>query len=481
MPYLQEQRSQLVEVEGFVDWLGSVPTTGPIVRNVLGYSEAQYGWRSTGETQAAISALDSFSGDANWANSLSVAESLDRIERSYSHPVVRGPSAPVHDRDYSLIECKPDVIITETFSDPGLSVPKSIIQCPVWINAVTYPSLPSDADLRAVGGNLLRASTPTQPYSNMSQFFGELRQFGSGFSVPSTMPDHVWEAPGAVGEVLRFRQGGKLVGSGYLAGQFAWLPFFGEIIAGLEAMASSEHLLDQYLRDSSKLVRRTNERTTYTGASSVPLTISGSGKTAATPRYNTASAEGVTVQVGWIPTLGNSGWRLKSDNELTVSRVDSYRTSALWEYFAHDPEGNLGYLRSFAQKARLLLGDPLVSYKTLWELTPWTWFSDWFFNFGSFLSYQESVATDNLAARRACTVFESTINIVYRGEAYWTRYGSYNKQRPAHVTATVRRQKRRGGNPYDMGIDLSGFSTQKWFILGALGLAKAPGKPGWVP
>jgi hypothetical protein len=148
----------------------------------------------------------------------------------------------------------------------------------------------------------------------------------------------------------------------------------------------------------------------------------------------------------------------------------------MYEYFVADPDGFAGKINEHAQKAKYLLGDPLISLSTLWELTPWTWLSDWSYNLGGLLSFQESVAQDSLVARRCSTVFESRISVVTHWDPYYSApFGRVDTSGNCISQLNYRWQRRLAGSPYDMGIDWSGFSPQKWFILGALGLTKAPG------
>lgn len=439
-------------------------------------SRSQYGWRSAGEQKASREALAAIQKGATWSDTTSVIAALDRVERSMSSPLIRDPSnLPVHNRDY-----------VESVSDgsPSVGTLGDRNKTPVWTITSLHksdisrtPALPTESEIRTRGGDQLRASRPAAPSSNLFQWFGELRQFGDLTSVPTDIPKSVWERPGIRGEIERFRRGGQAAGSAHLAGQFGWLPFVGELFNVLGAIGESERILDQYLRDSGKLVKRSRSDTLVADAVTVNHGTSG---TNAIGSWGSSTFSGLGVQgsVLSMKGYGNSNYRFRY--QTTISRKLVQRSGALWEYFAADPDRVLGKLRRRAQESKAILGDPLLSLSTLWELAPWSWLADWRFDFGSLLSFQESVATDSLAARRSYTILEEDVQVHTRVEPWYSTKGSwvYQQTTPGNGFASRRTQIRRAGSPYDMGINWSGFSTQQWFILGALGLTKAPGIPG---
>lgn len=444
-------------------------------RSTLSMSTAgQYGFRSAGERQASTTALAAVQKNSTWSDTQSVIKALERQERSMTNPLIRDPADHVvNRRDYQTRSergASPTITIKYNgFPDSSNS------QCnPLFSTSISdLPDVMDEEQQRVVGGQLLRQSRPASPVANLNQWFGELRQFGSGFSVPTKMSDATWNKPGALGEIQRFRKAGTTVGSGYLASQFGWLPFFGELVSSLEAMANSEKHFDQYARDSGRLIRRSSSRTIVNDAQSYTGSIAGSGNGNAV-YTNTHSLLGVRVVNGFTKSLGHANFR--TDFKTTVTVNETVRAGGLWEYFAADPHGIAGSLRASSQKAKLLLGDPLLSYATLWELAPWSWLVDWKFNFGSFLSFQESIATDSLASRRTYSVYERRISAMTHWYPYQVAGSVVLDDAPTSVSETTF-QRRVKGTPYDMGIDQSGFSSQQWFILGALGLSKGPGIP----
>lgn len=471
MPYVDDNKYEPEMVELFYHYAGGTPVSRGV--HPKSYVLAnQYGWRSIGESEAAHAALESLQGSTTWKDTFTVIEAFDRIERATSNPLIRSPyDDTVNDRDFTE-RTSNGKVVQSTVGDPGNPFHFADNLFVTYLTG-DFPSLPTENTQRVEGAEILRSARPTRPHSNLTQWFGELRQFGDLTNVTTKIRPQDLNTPGFRGEVERFRQGGAAVGGAYLAGQFGWVPFFGELLNALEVCANSDALINQFVRDSGKLVRRSRERVlkqeVYTGNG----TLNG----ASSYNHRTLNYDGIGVQVGWRPGYMSS--RLSTTFESTVTVTDKLRAGATWEYFVADPNGSLGRIREFNQRAKLLLGDPLLSYSTLWELAPWSWLVDWHTDIGGLLSFQESVAEDSLVARRAYTSVLRDIDVVTRHDNYhYNTTGTWVGDAPiAHSTASLRQVRRRQGSPYDMGIDWTGYTTQQWFILGALGLTNAPGIP----
>lgn len=321
------------------------------------YSAAdQYGWRSKGEAAASKDALAAIVQNATWSDTTSVVAAYDRMYAAMDAPLIRNASnTQCHERRYTEREVTgvQPVIKYRLPWESNWTTVRPIFQSSTY----SEPAIASDSDIRAVGGNLLRASRPTKPVTNMTQWFGELRQFGSGFSVLTKLPK---SPPSKVGNLRvkdmfkanATRKGNyvnaplKTVGTSYVAGQFAWLPFFGELIKAIEVVANSDAVLDQFVVDSGKLVRRSRSRTTYSDAKSYSGNLTGIGSPSAYVS-NGASLLGTGVQTGARLSDGNPDFGLSFDT--TVIRREGYRSGASWEYFVADPIGAVQSMKKQAQ------------------------------------------------------------------------------------------------------------------------------------
>lgn len=476
MPYVNESKDDTISVP---PEMGNVPAH--MIQST--HTAAQYGYRSIGEEDAAYAATTK--SNRQWADTISTIAAYDRLERATSNPVVRGTGLVAHERRYSEQRTQSAMPIVSTkvvWNRPGYPSTTNYVDGQLCLRAdITSMDLPiSDSAIRSQGGSMLRESRPTKSHANLGQWFGELHEFGGMFNVPRELPGELQKYSGTkLNELRRFREGGRAVGSGYLAGQFGWLPFVGEVINSLDSIANSTGIVDDFVRNSAKLIKRSNRKELGVSVD----TAQGSFQVGSGSSSFTRAGVGFNLYKGTSQSFYGFNSKLYVDYNATVTQRSQLRTSAIFEYFASDPQGFLGTANSYAQKAKILLGDPLVSLGTFWELAPWSWAIDWHFNLGSLLSYQESVATDGLVMHRGSTVYENVAQVI----VHWTPRLDYYAPDPYYKstldsvsgnlisTATKRTQVRLTSSPYDMGVNWSGYSARQWFILGSLGLAKAPG------
>lgn len=419
----------------------------------------QYGWRSAGELDAAYADLNAISSSTRWKDTITVIEAMDRVERAMTNPLLldRG-ERPVHERTYVSQER------TYGFCDyANPAQPKKKTRAVFYLVEPNLSSdFPTDSYLVARGGELMRASRPTQPHANLGQWLGELRDFGSLFR-----------------SGLSTRNPAKIAGGGYLNLQFGWRPFIDDLRRAAEAVLEADDILRKFYEDSAKLNKRNREVIlTQETSNSARVAIS------ANPSNYGNSWNSTTISsvVGGISCRFLGGWGSSAPRgsfQLTVTNVVSLRTFAMFEYFAHDPKNFAERQASYAQKARILLGLTLTP-DLIWELTPWSWLADWWFDIGGFLSYQVSVQEDSLVARQSGAIVEKkAVGIancfVSFNSPYTAPSGLYA---PNFCTPTFEwnKQRRLPMGPYGFGPTWS-LTPSQWAIVGALGLTKAPRTP----
>lgn len=421
----------------------------------------QYGWRSRGEEKAARDDLFNVQKSARWKDTTRIILAMDRIERALTNPLIRSQIGwDVHERTYSVTEY-------DQYVSPPWKLTTSGIEYFHFTPSFTLgftpnTSLLSDSEIRTQGGTMLRNSRPTMPHASLGQWLGELRDFKSLFRSAN----------------LRTPKGqGKAVGGGYLSWQFGWAPFLGDLQKSAEAILDSSSIINKFLEESLKIQHRTREVSIRYEAYDV-TNMSNIGNNADYGQYIETTNHGTpfgTVNLGFRKSIGYD--QIRSNSACTVVVNERLKTFAKFEYFAYDPDGFLGRLASYEQKARHLLGlnlDPALA----WELTPWSWMIDWWLDIGGFLSYQVSVEEDSLACRQSGVVYNRSYDIILRPNVYSSVPGlQISKIDPEQAWNPVWQtsyQRRLPGSPYDMGIDWSGFSAKRWFILGSLGLTKGP-------
>jgi hypothetical protein len=251
------------------------------------------------------------------------------------HKILHHPSM-----DGTLMSGSPPVAVKKFTAFPtGLapSVPDPRAQWPAY----------NSVDLQTLAWEIAQKTNPSLPHVSLPTFFGELKD----------LPD-----------LLRNRGLGLLqkVSSGYLSWRWVAAPMIRDLRNLLSfSNACRKRFMELQKLNSGKPLRKR-------------VTLS-KDRIDGPKEYITMHSEGVVF----------SGWR-----------QNSY-TSEVWgscEYVV-PPGGSLPG-NDFAKPDGLLdrLNAGITSHEalaTLWELTPWSWFADWFFRIGDFIA-----ATNNTLGLR---------------------------------------------------------------------------------
>jgi len=319
---------------------------------------------------------------------------------------------------------------------------------PLRPTGVIYPlwpdnyALSSDA-LNALGNKWIGLVAPTNSEAALAQFFAELKTDG--------LPK-LYEAI----EFLR-RPSIRNAGGAYLSEQFDWVPFKNDIQQAAKAVLQATAKLKQFARDSGKSVRRKRHIGSVSGTKFI-------GNDGSEPGFAAANHANVTSSM-------LSDWGLTT----TVDKytVDSWFSGA-FTYHLAAAGSLLQNADKYEQLANHLLGTDF-NINTLWQITPWSWLTDWFVDVGGFL--------------RNVNLFHSSDNLVLR-YGYVMSHCVAERQRTmaglkpvsggsvslAVVTSTARTEWkiRQRATPYGFGLLTDSFSSHQWAILGALGMTKAP-------
>lgn len=419
----------------------------PSVRTQRGYRSGPL----SPEEKSAIRQADA-TGVVNTATAIDTLEKIERATSSTPCRVAR--PFIVNERDFTSLTRSPArVDYDKSYRSSGVDYSWSG-NTYVALSNIRSPWGRIDPDsFRAEAGAIMRAMTPTKPEFNLTRFVFELRDTNQLFRID----------PNALAEF----------GGTYLKYQFGVSPTVSDIKSGAEAVVKADQIFGQYLRDVSQEVYRSRTRILdrQVGTVSTSKLIPGLG---------------VGVNDVWLrDDTGNFRWRVLTLNTpdhgptnvnssmlLDYSATRTVHAFSTFEYFVGDPDGFLGRLEGYVQKAKQVLGGGLDA-PTTWELTPWSWLVDWFFDIGGFLQYQQLVADNGIVANRSG--FTVTDDIV--GALTLTPRGSGSTiRRPAYSGIRLKESFRRPGSPYSMDLNwnLSGF---QWSILGALGLTKGPRVP----
>jgi hypothetical protein len=106
----------------------------------------------------------------------------------------------------------------------------------------------------------------------------------------------------------------------------------------------------------------------------------------------------------------------------------------------------------------------------VWNLAPWSWAADWFFNVGDVLSNVTDWATDGLVMKYGYMMEHTrSVNTYY--------YSGFTGLKSGHAVPTplslvVETKQRRKANPFGFGLTWGGLSPRQLSILAALGITK---------
>lgn len=311
-------------------------------------------------------------------------------------------------------------------------------------------SLPSHDKIVLDGTRAVRATVPTTQQAVLSQFLLELRE---------RLP-HLYGTT-----LLRSGVGAREIGDEYLNSKFGIDPLVSDVKKIGHSILNFNKLIKDFQKKSGTNVHR---RLTLYNISSIPYpSIRGipSGSSIYMSRPNNSEL---------LPQL--CGYSGLCDVDYTQTLRCDF--SGAYTYYLDQGHSYLGKIEYWAELADYLLGLKINS-STIWELTPWSWLADWFSNTGTFLSNVDALNQDALVMRygyvmHTCTTITSitSFGIQPKDPSYWGP--GYYLPSAFTCQVTVSEKRRTRATPYGFGVDLGSLSPQRWAILGALGLTKAP-------
>lgn len=330
------------------------------------------------------------------------------------------------------------------------------------------PTLPTSSVLQNTAGKMLRETRPPQLGFDLARFAGEQREAHLLLKASNYRPKSRKELAGA-----------------FLNYQFGLKPTGSDLGKLAELVLRSDDPIRRLIDGEKIREKKYGTR--------VLLKDSNSGENILSIYSNTFTGTDVwtglhrthVVYPGYSGTSGSYTNVLHPILRWDYTRKQILRTFSTWEYYVPQPEDIRGRLSSYRKKAEMLLSSASIKESTVWELTPWTWLSDWFVDIGGLLRYQRE-CVDNQMVATTCgySVWEE-----YEGRTHFAGYkphplmGMYPyfntknlRLTGVQVSVRWRRHTRRSGNPYSIGPTWS-LTNQQWAILTALGLARGADLP----
>jgi hypothetical protein len=220
-------------------------------------------------------------------------------------------------------------------------------------------------------------------------------------------------------------------------------------------------MLEQSERDVSRLIRRRYQFD--------PIVTSTEGVTQSAANYAfmplTPIAGPTTSAVRPYATFD----QVREMNKITTK---SWFSGGFRYYFYSFGEG-LEYFTEIERKANTLLGTRLDP-EVLWNLAPWTWLTDWFFNTGDIMSNVSSILADHTVMQYGYIMQQTEIDrkIFMPSVQARTSQGFVNITHPYETHHRRVRKARVKASPFGFGLNPSDFSSDQWAILGALGISR---------
>lgn len=314
--------------------------------------------------------------------------------------------------------------------------PSSFIGRTRWV-----PFVPTTDDvLFSLGGTAISRVAPTNPHASAAQALGELRRDG----IPAIPGFEAFKNRGRPDRDI------NTAGSEYLNWDFGIKPLVSDVRKILRSARDSERVLSQYRRDAGRPVRRSyafpEEFTTET----------------------TYLSDGYPVGPSDL-----SLWRVpKGKRTLTQTSRTTTGFSGAFTYCSGGVDDSLTSVRRTLREANHLLGVGITP-ETLWDLTPWTWATDWAINLGDTISNVSAMVSDGMV------VVYGYLTRVTVAERTYTNVGAISQNGIApslSTTYTTTCIQRVSASPFGFGFVMDLISGHQIAILSALGMSNREGR-----
>lgn len=312
----------------------------------------------------------------------------------------------------------------------------------------------SEIDLMGLGSTAISRVIPTNPIADMPTALAELYREG----IPGVMSRGKFsEGPDSIGNPA----------DGYLGYEFGLRPFFNELQAFGDATRNAESIINQYAKNSGKLIRRRYDfPVAYdTNESVISLTHPDD------PGYLGGLADS-TCKDFLRPSFGGTqGVR----TDVTTRTKKSWFSGAFTYYLPEVGTSLSDQLFSEYAEMRRLYGG--ISLSTAWNLLPYSWAADWMTNAGDVLRNVEAFAQDGLVMAWGYIMESCDFHVTRRVEG-GRLSSSYLTDPYFTIPATVQStftkkyQRRRQATPYGFGLDVDGFTPRQKAIITSLGISR---------
>ncbi len=318
------------------------------------------------------------------------------------------------------------------------------------------------------GTKAIQASSPAKRNANLAVALTEILRDG--------LPD----LPGRALKKSNLSSAARSTSEEYLNYIFGWVPTISDIRQVLTAMVYAPKIINQYAKDSDKIVRRRFAFPPIDETLMGAQTYSGGGSQVG---FIHAGLGLGSNPIGYFNN-GNSvtgTFRTKSEGSLVIDAVQRTQTniwfSGAFRYHLSAGDNVFSRLNRTSQLAGKLLGLRL-DLETFWTAMPWSWFVDWFADIGSIIANANASFLDGQVLQYGYLMRSDTQSRTFttREPIYFKQAGRETNLGNPTTTYVSQRKQRIRATPFGFGLNPNTFTAQQWAILGALGLTKAPQK-----
>lgn len=302
----------------------------------------------------------------------------------------------------------------------------------------------SQEALYVKGSTAIARCSPTKSTANLSQALIELKRDG----LPAS-PLHKFFKQ--MKDDTSFKEHISHLSEEYLNYQFGLVPMYNDLKSLYKAIAHSGDIWEQYRRDAGRWVRRGYKFPLEEESSVVQPPVS-RGDPLAFPAtvYKTSTGTYTVERQVRRDTWFSGAFTYYLPDKTGYAALDSLIESAAW--------------------AHHVLGLDL-SPETLYNVSPWSWFVDWFVNLGDVITNLSSAMVDKLVMPYGYIMEHVTVTDIYRLAGIEYKFGTQGP--PVRQLCLVTETKQRiAATPYGFGLNWDGFSPTQWAILAALGITQ---------
>jgi hypothetical protein len=322
-----------------------------------------------------------------------------------------------------------------------------------WARGVLTPGAPpipviSPLQVNLYGNRAIAKVAPNSPNANLAQTAAEIIR-EKGIELPGTSLFAWLES-----RALFYRSLGKE----YLNITFGWKPFLSDLYKILRQMLDISEEIRKYESISGLQVHRRYD---------FPPIVDTSSTSLGSARY--LNFGGGSNIASWDELYDGNPARPLLITDTSYERIYFV---GMFQFALGPDKGLLGKIEAFEQLANKLLGTRITP-AVLWELTPWSWLIDWFFEVQNAITAAGLLTSDGVLMRYAYLMRETLKSTAYTVSGVPFVDGPSG---PVTTTSYIRKKERVRGTPFGFGISLEDISPLQWAILGALALSKGPRK-----